>query len=278
MGCATSAGQTRDRSRVLPAVSFLINPGPQSVVTSYYFSDFDGNVDALVSPSGMILAQYEYDPFGNLSAKGGLMAELNKYRFSSKEWEQNAGLYYYLYRFFDPNLQRWPNQDPVRERGFVQMHSDLNQLQNIYESSRINPTIQTLALQAQAEDEIRSLLQPAELLEGPNLYTFVRNQPITFVDADGLKLTLCDCQNFYKQALGEAGEEAGLYGLRDIIIIGGATTGGLLTGGWGGVAIIGVGDGIGVIDSGGTIGNVYNQLQNAGHLYSLCLQAVADQK
>ncbi|HEV2456202.1 MAG TPA: RHS repeat-associated core domain-containing protein, partial [Verrucomicrobiae bacterium] len=119
MGCATSAGQTRDRSRAVPAVVSPVNPGPQSVVTSYYFNDFDGNVDALVSPGGMILAQYEYDPFGNLIAKGGLMAELNKYRFSSKEWDDNANLYYYGRRFYDPNLQRWINRDPIQELGGI---------------------------------------------------------------------------------------------------------------------------------------------------------------
>jgi hypothetical protein len=26
-------------------------------------------------------------------------------------------LYYYLYRFYDPNLQRWPNRDPIQETG-----------------------------------------------------------------------------------------------------------------------------------------------------------------
>jgi hypothetical protein len=35
----------------------------------------------------------------------------------------NSGLYYYGYRFYDPNLQRWLNRDPVLERGGVNVFS-----------------------------------------------------------------------------------------------------------------------------------------------------------
>jgi RHS repeat-associated protein len=47
----------------------------------------------------------------------GTLTDANVYRFSSKEWDGNLGLYYYLYRFYDPYLQRWLNQDPIGERG-----------------------------------------------------------------------------------------------------------------------------------------------------------------
>ena len=47
----------------------------------------------------------------------GPLAEANRYRFSSKEWNGNAGLYYYGYRFYDGGLQRWINRDPIGEMG-----------------------------------------------------------------------------------------------------------------------------------------------------------------
>jgi RHS repeat-associated protein len=74
-------------------------------------------VTALLSASQMLVAKYLYDPYGNTLAKWGLMADVNSYRFSSKEWNANSGLYYYLYRFYDPNLQRWLNRDPIQESG-----------------------------------------------------------------------------------------------------------------------------------------------------------------
>jgi RHS repeat-associated protein len=71
----------------------------------------------MTDSSGNVVAKYLYDPFGNLLAKSGAMADVNRYRFSSKEVHPNSGLFYYGYRFYEPNLQRWLNEDPIRERG-----------------------------------------------------------------------------------------------------------------------------------------------------------------
>src|SRR2546421_8048123 len=50
-------------------------------------------------------------------SSSGSLDGANVYRFSSKEIHVNSGMYYYLYRFYDPNLQRWINRDPIGERG-----------------------------------------------------------------------------------------------------------------------------------------------------------------
>jgi RHS repeat-associated protein len=64
-----------------------------------------------------LAAKYLYDTYGNTLATYGSLATANRYRFSSKEWNENSGLYYYLFRFYDPNLQRWLNRDPIGEFG-----------------------------------------------------------------------------------------------------------------------------------------------------------------
>jgi RHS repeat-associated protein len=56
-------------------------------------------------------------------AMSGPLANVNAYRFSSKEWSGNAGLYYYGFRFYDPNLQRWLNRDPLGEQGGVNLYN-----------------------------------------------------------------------------------------------------------------------------------------------------------
>ena len=84
---------------------------------AYYHCDGNGNVTALVNTNGIILARYSYDPYGNLLGMSGPLAEANRYRFSSKEWNGNAGLYYYGYRFYDGGLQRWLNRDPLSDFG-----------------------------------------------------------------------------------------------------------------------------------------------------------------
>ena len=82
-----------------------LTPQLAAFATSYYHADGNGNITMLISASQMIVARYLYDPYGNTLAQYGLLADVNSYRFSSKEWNGNAGLSYYLYRFYDPNLQ-----------------------------------------------------------------------------------------------------------------------------------------------------------------------------
>ena len=89
--------------------------GDSPFATAFYHADGNGNVTCLIYANGSLAAKYLYDPFGNTLAQYGSLAVVNNYRFSSKEWNANSGLYYYLYRFYDPNLQRWVNRDPIQE-------------------------------------------------------------------------------------------------------------------------------------------------------------------
>ena len=86
------------------------------------FFDGNGNVTAMMDGSQNVVARYLYDPFGRLIGKWGTMADVNRYRFSSKEVHPNSGLYYYGYRFYEPNLQRWLNRDPSGERGGINLY------------------------------------------------------------------------------------------------------------------------------------------------------------
>jgi RHS repeat-associated protein len=89
--------------------------------TSFYHSDGKGNVTALMNTNQMIVARYEYDPFGNLLSLSGPLSEANSYRFSSKEFHAQSDLVRYLFRNYQPNIQRWCNRDPLRELGFTEL-------------------------------------------------------------------------------------------------------------------------------------------------------------
>ena len=77
----------------------------------------------MVNSSQSSVAAYKYDPFGNLISSSGTLAGANVYRFSSKEIHVNSGMYYYGFRFYDPNLQRWINRDPILENGGLNLFS-----------------------------------------------------------------------------------------------------------------------------------------------------------
>jgi RHS repeat-associated protein len=97
--------------------SLFLTPNSYLPASALYHADGNGNVTCLMYTNGLLAAKYLYDPFGNTLVQYGPLASVNSYRFSSKEWNLNSGLYYYLYRFYDPNLQRWLNRDPIGEWG-----------------------------------------------------------------------------------------------------------------------------------------------------------------
>ena len=90
--------------------------------SALYFADGAGNITTLINSSGIKQASYLYDPFGNLLAMSGPLAAPNHYRFSSKELDPLSGDYYFGFRFYAPNLQRWRNADPIGLWGGLNMH------------------------------------------------------------------------------------------------------------------------------------------------------------
>jgi len=89
----------------------------------FYQTDGNGSVTLLFDLNQQVQARYLYDPYGNLLAKSGAMADANRYRFSGKEFDPRTGLYYFGYRFYEPNFQRWLNQDPIGERGGLNLYA-----------------------------------------------------------------------------------------------------------------------------------------------------------
>lgn len=136
--------------------------------TAFYHADGNGNVTCLIYTNQTIAAKYEYDPYGNILSQIGYLADANLYRFSSKEYHQASGLFYYLYRYYDADLQRWSNRDPLGEQGFESRRNEIRA-------------------------DVRYLLPSAETLEWPDLVRFVANNPNSRFDSLGL--TLQDCLN-----------------------------------------------------------------------------------
>jgi RHS repeat-associated protein len=97
------------------------------VPTGKYYhptSDANGNVIALWdAATGLLSAQYEYDPFGQTTRAVGVTADVNPFRFSTKFLDHETGLYYYGYRYYQPGTGRWLNRDPIEERGGLNLYA-----------------------------------------------------------------------------------------------------------------------------------------------------------
>lgn len=90
----------------------------------FYGYDGNGNVTGLVDAiSGQVVAEYDDTPFGEMAVKAGAkVAEHNPYRFSTKPFEPELGLYYYGFRYYDPATGRWVSRDPIEEKGGINLY------------------------------------------------------------------------------------------------------------------------------------------------------------
>jgi RHS repeat-associated protein len=77
---------------------------------------------AYVSESGGIAARYAYTPFGEAMSQSGPLADTFRFRFSTKYQDAATGLYYYGYRFYDPQLARFLNRAPIEEQGGLNLY------------------------------------------------------------------------------------------------------------------------------------------------------------
>lgn len=125
---------------------------------SGYFPCYDGNGNLLAllnHNSGGVDAAYEYGPFGEAVRSSGIYADENPFRFSTKFADQETGLLYYGYRYYQPQTGRWMSRDPLGEEG------------------------------------------------GVNLYSFVSNSPIDYIDPTGLRKIKIEFNAFIPGRLGD---------------------------------------------------------------------------
>ncbi|MEO0511224.1 MAG: RHS repeat-associated core domain-containing protein [Verrucomicrobiota bacterium] len=75
--------------------------------------DANGNIMQKLDGSGTVVMNVDYDSYGNIIS-GTLVGE---YGFSTKPLVEYIDWYYYGFRYYDPVTGRWPNRDPIGERG-----------------------------------------------------------------------------------------------------------------------------------------------------------------
>src|SRR6266852_1136112 len=72
------------------------------------------SIIALTDSTGTVQTAYTYEPFGTTAASGTVSG--NSYQYTGRE-NDGTGLYYYRARYYDPQLQRFVSEDPVRFLG-----------------------------------------------------------------------------------------------------------------------------------------------------------------
>jgi RHS repeat-associated protein len=122
----------------------------------YYHQDHLGSSSVMTDASGALIEENAFYPFGIPRHEHHLRSIEESYKFTQKERDRESGLYYFEARYLTASLSRFAIPDPKYE----------------------NPDALAKA------DVAKFLSNPQEL----NMYAYVRNNPLRFVDPMGLEV------------------------------------------------------------------------------------------
>lgn len=118
----------------------------------YYHPDHLGSTGYVTDADGELYEHIQYFPFGETWVQEAANTlQRVPYRFTSKELDEETGLYYYGARYYDPRTSVWQSVDPI-----------------LGEYLKGMPT--------------GGVFNPVTL----GLYTYVNNKPLLYVDPNGL--------------------------------------------------------------------------------------------
>ncbi len=84
----------------------------RSGTTSYYQQDGPGSVTSLSNSAGALAQTYIYDGFGKVTSSTGAL--VNPFQYTGREFDSDAGIYYYRARYLDPTAGRFLSEDHLR--------------------------------------------------------------------------------------------------------------------------------------------------------------------
>jgi RHS repeat-associated protein len=105
----------------------------EGATTHYPVYDGNGNATQYVDSTGSVVASYEYDAFGQATPSTTNTKSFT-HQFSTKQLDEETGLNYYGYRYYDSSNGRWLGRDLIQELGGLNISSFVaNDVTNSYD-------------------------------------------------------------------------------------------------------------------------------------------------
>lgn len=109
----------------------LILPGDHglgypTLGTHFFHHDHLGSTSLVTDATGKEIAYAQHLPFGELDVQGSSGADLYRDKFTGKEWDNDARLYYYDARYYDPATGTFAQADSEMFGSTAGLPTDLN--------------------------------------------------------------------------------------------------------------------------------------------------------
>lgn len=112
------------------------NPNGSAKVYYYHYGP-DGSVTSMTDPSGNVVKQYQYDPYGNVLSVTGNANLTNNYTYSGYWQDPDTKLYHLQARAYDATIGRFLSVDPDPSNDDPKQDATLNA--NLYLYTNNNP-------------------------------------------------------------------------------------------------------------------------------------------
>jgi RHS repeat-associated protein len=164
-----------DEQRVLIVEDVLSTNNPNltaGVLYRYQYSNHLGSVGLELNGDAAVISYEEYHPYGTAAYRAvnaGVRAKTKRYRYTGMERDEETGLSYHTARYYSPWLGRWVSCDPlgIVESTLRRTSNSINVIEGV-----------TTSMQGQMTNTESSSRQV-------NLFVFVNDNPLGFVDSDG---------------------------------------------------------------------------------------------
>ena len=91
----------------------LVGARTSATARSYYLFDGLGSIAAVTNSAGAITNRYTYDPYGSTNEQTYTGAISNPWRYTGQHYDAGTGLYRMDHRYYQPELGRWAQPDPI---------------------------------------------------------------------------------------------------------------------------------------------------------------------
>ncbi|BBF86230.1 Rhs family protein [Aquitalea magnusonii] len=113
-----------------PERDLLLQAGPEPSAPRavyYYHADHLGTPQALTDAQGQLALEMDYQAWGEareVIAEAAASAGIrNPFRFQGQYHDDESGLHYNRYRYYDPEIGRFISRDPIGLLGGINIHS-----------------------------------------------------------------------------------------------------------------------------------------------------------